>query len=75
MIFGMDLDFNTNHADSIIEHCQNRGMNEMESWLHLLAAAVSLCPKKEMTQAAIEMIHVSAEEAEQMENQGEYNEH
>jgi|TARA_R110000824_G_scaffold354291_2_gene541400 hypothetical protein len=59
MIFGMDIDFNTDHADSIIEHCQNRGMNEMESWLHLLAAAVSLCPKKEMSQAAIEMIHGS----------------
>jgi len=59
MIFGMDIEFNTDHADSIIEHCQNRGMDEMESWLHLLAAAVSLCPKKEMSQAAIEMIHDS----------------
>ena len=71
MIFGMDIEFSTDHADSIIEHCQNRGMNEMESWLHLLAAAVSLCPKKDMTQAAIEMIHVSEEEAERIENQGQ----
>ena len=59
MIFGMDIEFNTDHADSIIEHCQNRGMDEQESWLHLLAAAVSLCPQKEMSQAAIEMIHDS----------------
>ena len=57
MIFGMDLDFNSSHADSIIEHCQDSGMNEMESWLHLLAAVSCLCPKKEMSQAAIEMIY------------------
>lgn len=57
MILGMDIEFNPDHADSILEHCQNSGMNEMESWLHLIAAAVSLCPKKEMSQAAIELIY------------------
>ena len=59
MIFGMDIEFNTDHADSIIEHCQNRGMDEPESWLHLLAAAVSLCPNKEMSKITIEMIYDS----------------
>ena len=57
MILGMDIEFNPDHADSILEHCQNSGMNKMESWLHLIAAAVSLCPKKEMSQAAIELIY------------------
>jgi hypothetical protein len=49
MIFGMDIEFSTDHADSIIEHCQNRGMNEMESWLHLLAAAVRKIKHPDLT--------------------------
>ena len=59
MIFGMDIEFNADHSDSIIKHCQDRGMDEMESWLHLLTAAVSLCPKKEMSHITLDLIYDS----------------
>tara|TARA_R110000823_G_scaffold253305_1_gene375818 strand:- start:514 stop:729 length:216 start_codon:yes stop_codon:yes gene_type:complete len=71
MIFGLDINFNPGYADSIIKHCHDTGMNEMESWLHLLTAAAALCPKKEMSQTAISMIYDAGEEAQQVE----YNEH
>jgi len=57
MIFGMDINFNSGYADSIIQHCEKTGMNEMESWLHCISVAAGLCPSKEMTIAAIEMIY------------------
>ena len=53
----MDIDFNSDHADSILEHCQNSDMNEMEAWLHLIVAAASLCPKKEMSRTVIELVY------------------
>ena len=59
MIFGMDIDFKTEQADSIIQHCETAlGMDDMETWLHCLSVAVGLCPSKDMTIAAIEIITV-----------------
>ena len=58
MIFGMDMEFKPEHADSIVEHCQtNRGMSDMEVWLHCISVAAGLCPSKKMTLMAVEMIY------------------
>ena len=58
MIFGMDIDFKTEQADSIIQHCETAlGMDDMETWLHCLSVAAGTCPRKEMSIAAIEMIY------------------
>ena len=57
MIFGIeDLSFRAEQADSIIQDCKNAGMNDMEIWLHCLSVAAGMCPNKDMTIAAIEMI-------------------
>ncbi len=59
MIFGMDIDFKTEQADSIIQHCETAlGMDDMETWLHCLSVAVGLCPSKDMT------INISLSETE-----------
>ena len=58
MIFGMDIDFKTEQADSIIQHCETAlGMDDMETWLHCLSVAVGLCPSKDMTLAAVQIIY------------------
>ena len=58
MIFGMDIDFKTEQADSIIQHCETAlGMDDMEIWLHCLSVAVGMCPSKETTLAAVQMIY------------------
>jgi|TARA_R110000851_G_scaffold181064_1_gene328723 hypothetical protein len=62
VIFGMDITFDSEKASSIIDHCEQKGMDEMESWLHCMTVAAGLCPSKEMTLAAVEMIYSSAEE-------------
>ena len=57
MIFGMDMEFKTEHADSIVEHCQTNGLSEMETWLHCLSVAAGMNPSKEMTLMAVELIY------------------
>ena len=58
MIFGMDMEFKPEHADSIIEHCKTNGdMSDMEVWLHCISVAAGLCPSKKMTLMAVEMIY------------------
>ena len=58
MIFGIeDLSFKPEQADSIIQHCKTAGMNDMEIWLHCLSVAVGMCPSKETTLAAVQMIY------------------
>jgi len=58
MIFGIeDLSFKPEQADSIIQDCKNAGMNDMEIWLHCLSVAVGMCPSKETTLAAVQMIY------------------
>ena len=57
MIFGMDIDFKTEHADSILNRCKKAGMDDMEIWLHCLSVAVGMCPSKETTLAAVQMIY------------------
>ena len=61
MIFGMDMEFKPEHADSIVEHCQTNGLSEMETWLHCLSVAGGMCPSKEMTLAAVQMIYDTSE--------------
>jgi|TARA_R110002124_G_scaffold102400_3_gene250528 hypothetical protein len=62
MIFGIDdLYFKPEHADSIVEHCQTNGLSEMETWLHCLSVAGGMCPSKEMTLAAVQMIYDTSE--------------
>ena len=57
MIFGMDIEFKPEHADSIVEHCQTNGLSEMETWLHCLSVAGGMNPSKEMTLMAVELIY------------------
>ena len=57
MIFGMDIEFKPEHADSIVEHCQTNGLSEMETWLHCLSVAAGMNPSKEMTLMAVELIY------------------
>tara|TARA_R110001592_G_scaffold8478_1_gene46322 strand:+ start:400 stop:612 length:213 start_codon:yes stop_codon:yes gene_type:complete len=57
MIFGMDMEFKPEHADSIVEHCQTNGLSEMETWLHCLSVAAGMNPSKEMTLMAVELIY------------------
>jgi len=58
MIFGMDMEFKPEHADSIVEHCKTTGgMSDMEVWLHCISVAAGLCPSKEMTLMAVELIY------------------
>ena len=61
MIFGMDIEFKPEHADSIVEHCQTNGLSEMETWLHCLSVAGGMCPSKEITLAAVQMIYDTSE--------------
>ena len=57
MIFGMDMEFKPEHADSIVKHCQTNGLSEMETWLHCLSVAAGMNPSKEMTLMAVELIY------------------
>tara|TARA_R110000737_G_scaffold3588_1_gene12179 strand:- start:594 stop:824 length:231 start_codon:yes stop_codon:yes gene_type:complete len=64
MVFGLDIYFNADHADSIVEHCcEKKGMNDMEAWLHCLAVSASLCPSLEMTIETVMQIYAKADEA------------
>ena len=57
MTFGMDIAFNSDHADSIISSCEDLGLDEKQAWLHLLAAAASLCPIPDMSLKTLSLIY------------------
>ena len=62
MVFGLDIDFNEDHADSIVEHCcETKGMTDMEAWLHCLTVSASLCPSLEMTIETVMQIYAKAD--------------
>ena len=63
MTYGMNIEFNSDYADAIIEHCQDMGITEQESWLHLLAAAAVLCPKRETSLMCLDNIYNDTEAA------------